>query len=104
MCKAQRGEATNLAVKKTFSAVRGLIPNCREVSRLQSESAGAPASLMKRVGMRLHLLVCGWCRRYGKQIRFLRAAAHDHEDELPPSLSLSAERRERMKQSLNNPN
>jgi len=53
--------------------------------------------------MRLHLLVCGWCRRYGKQIRFLREAAHEHEDELPPSVSLSAERRERMKQSLHNP-
>jgi hypothetical protein len=50
--------------------------------------------------MRLHLLVCGWCRRYGKQIRFLREAAHAHEEELPPQVSLSAGRSEEMKRTL----
>ena len=89
-------------MKKKLSAVRLLLPSCREVSRLQSESNGEPSSLAKRLGMRLHLLVCSWCRRYGKQVRFLRAAAHEHGDECESHspTELSAEQRERMKQSL----
>jgi hypothetical protein len=46
---------------------------------------------------------CKWCRRYGKQIRFLRDAAHDYLDELTEAAPrrLSPEARERLKRSLN---
>ncbi|MCI0533881.1 MAG: hypothetical protein L0Z50_01495 [Verrucomicrobiales bacterium] len=81
---------------------RTLMPTCREASRLQSQALDQPLSLPKRVGLRLHLLVCKWCRRYGRQIRFLRAAAHDHHDELTEGIprTLSPEARERLKRSL----
>ena len=59
-----------------------LLPTCRQVSRLQSDLLDQPLSLPRRFGLRLHLLVCKWCRRYGKQIRFLHEAAHEHADEL----------------------
>ena len=81
---------------------RALVPNCREASRLQSEALDHPLSLPKRFGLRLHLLVCKWCRRYGKQIRFLRQALRQHTDETNEATShtLSPEARERLKRSL----
>ncbi len=79
-----------------------LLPACRQVSRLQSDLLDRPLSLPKRFGLRLHLLVCKWCRRYGKQIRFLRQAVHEHPDELSQATpqTLSPEARERLKNSL----
>ena len=79
-----------------------LLPTCREVARLQSESLDHSLSFPKRLGMRVHLLVCSWCRRYGKQIDFLRHAVRDHPDELTQAhpQALSSEARERMKRAL----
>ena len=61
-----------------------------------------PLSPAKRLGLWLHLLICKWCRRYGKQIRFLREAAHEHREELTEAApqQLSAGARERIKGSL----
>jgi len=84
------------------SACRTLSPNCREVSRLQSEALDHSLSAPKRTGMRMHLLLCRWCRRYGKQIHFLHEAVRGHPDEVNelPQQTLSPEARERFKQSL----
>lgn len=87
---------------KIKSAGAQLSLNCREAARAQSEALEHPLPPLKRFGLRLHLLICQWCRRYGKQIRFLREAAHDHQEELlqaaPQGLSTGA--RERIKQRL----
>jgi RNase P protein component len=50
----------------------------------------------------LHLVLCKWCRRYGKQIRFLRAAAREHHEALAGASSrkLDAAARERIKRRL----
>jgi hypothetical protein len=81
-----------------------LLPTCRQVSRLQSGVLDQPFSLPKRFGLRLHLLVCKWCRRYGKQIRFLRLAVQEHADEVNEAAprTLSPEARERLKRTLSN--
>jgi len=81
---------------------RTIMPTCRQASRLQSDALDQPLSLPKRFGLRLHLLVCKWCRRYGKQIRFLRQAVHEHPDEVNQATprTLSPEARERLKRSL----
>lgn len=94
------------ALKSLLSAFRSgfrlLMPTCRQVSRLQSEVLDRPLSLPKRFGLRLHLLFCKWCRRYGKQIRFLSRAAHDHPEQLTEATphTLSPAARERLKRSL----
>jgi hypothetical protein len=84
------------------TGLRTLSPNCREASRLQSDALEQPLSLPKRFGLRVHLLLCKWCRRYGKQIRFLRHAARNHCEELTEATprALSPEARERLKHSL----
>ena len=82
--------------------VRVLLPTCRDASRLQSQALDHPLSWQTRFGLRLHLLVCQWCRRYGRQIRFLRQMVQEHPDELTDAASptLSPAARERLKQSL----
>ena len=84
------------------TGLRAVMPTCREVTRLQSDALDRNLPFSKRIGLRLHLLVCSWCRRYGKQVRFLREAMHDHPDELceASSQGLSPEARERLKRAL----
>ena len=80
-----------------------LLTNCREASRLQSEALDRSLNFSESAGLRLHLVCCRWCRRYGRQLRFLRLAARQSEiaSGVPPQ-GLSAEARERMKQAIRN--
>jgi hypothetical protein len=48
-----------------------VIPNCRETQKLQSRNLDVKLSLWKRGVLWMHCVMCGWCRRYGKQINFL---------------------------------
>jgi hypothetical protein len=86
-------------MKKVFSA---FFLTCRQATQLQSDALDTKLCASKRFGLRLHLLICKWCRRYGKQIRFLRDVALDHPDHLTEAgpQKLSAEARERIKQRL----
>jgi hypothetical protein len=95
----------NWLTNKLKSLERGmaeLSPSCREATRLQSEAMDRPLSLRRRIGLRLHLVLCRWCRRYGKQIGFLRSVAHEHEkhEETLPPQTLRPEARERIKERL----
>src|SRR5262245_33799248 len=93
-------------VKNLASALktgfRTLLPTCRDVSRLQSQALDRSLSGPERFGLRLHMLLCKRCRRYGKQIRFLREAVQEHPEQVtdaaPQTLSPAA--RERLKRSL----
>ena len=87
------------ALKK---GLRAISPNCREASRLQSESFEHPLSPLQRFGLRVHLFLCKWCRCYGTQIRFLRHAAHEHPHEVAEATlsTLSPATRERLKRAL----
>jgi len=81
---------------------RTISPTCREVARLQSDALDQDLGISKRLGLRIHLLMCRWCRRYGKQIRFLRLATREHADDLCQASPqrLSPEARERLKRAL----
>src|SRR2546427_11661475 len=92
---------TNIA-KTLTRGLADLSPNCKAASRLQSEALDHKLPSRQRFGLRVHLLLCKWCRRYGKQITFLRKAAHEHPDEMaePVPQKLSVEARDRIKQKL----
>jgi hypothetical protein len=89
-------------MKTLAKAIAVLSPTCKEASRLQSKALDGKLSLMQRIGLQIHLCLCKWCRRYGKQIGFLHDAAREHPDEFsqPLSRTLSQDARERMKQRL----
>jgi hypothetical protein len=97
----QRLKNLGTALRKGF---RTVMPTCRQASQLQSEALDHELSHAKRFGLRLHLLLCRWCRRYGEQIRALREAAHEHPDKFTEAApnTLSAEGRERLRRSLKN--
>ncbi len=48
--------------------------SCREVAQLHSESLDRPLSRSERWAVGLHLVYCSACRRFRRQLRFLRAA------------------------------
>ena len=89
-------------LKNLIKGMAALSPNCKQASRLQSESLDRKLPILQRIGLQLHLMLCKWCRRYGKQIRFLRQAAHQHSDDLeePTDQRLPDAARERIKQRL----
>ena len=77
-------------------------PNCAEMSRLASRSLEQPLAWRTRLKMRLHFLICVWCQRYFKQLRFTHAAAShldEHAEMLPPR-PLSPAARQRIVQRL----
>ena len=86
--------------KRNDKLVSLLSPSCRQASRLQSESLDRSLTFFESIGLRLHLVLCKWCRRYGEQIKFLRRAAPQSEQHAAPTAGLSPEARERIKQKL----
>jgi hypothetical protein len=76
--------------------------NCRQVTRLVSQSMDARLPWHQRLAVRVHLLYCVWCRRYAAQIQFLRKAAKGLAIEGPGTIpaKLSDEAKEQMRQRL----
>ncbi len=91
-------------LRNTGRGLAALSPNCREASRLQSEALDHPLAPAPKLGLRLHLLLCRTCLRYGRQLRLLHEAAPRcadpaHPYPLPgPDLSPAA--RERLQKAL----
>ncbi len=84
--------------------LRTLSPSCREATRLQSEALDHPLTGAQRWGLKIHLFLCKWCRRYRAQLQLLRLAArhqceHQEQAALPV---LSADARQRLKQAIQN--
>ena len=92
---------TNL-MKLLAKGVADLSPSCKEVTRLQSAALDRKLTLLQRLGLRIHLVLCKWCRRYGKQITFLRSATQRcaEDEQLSPPQVLPSEARERIKRRL----
>jgi hypothetical protein len=76
--------------------------NCREATRLISQSLDAKLPWHRRLALRFHLLYCIWCRRYAAQLQFLRMAARGLPPEAlyAPSAKLSSEEKEKMRARL----
>jgi hypothetical protein len=89
-------------VKTLVRRLGDLSPSCKEAIRLQSAALDRKLTLMERFGLRFHLVLCKWCRAYGRQITFLRSAAREHalDDQHLPQEALSSEARERIKRML----
>jgi len=77
-------------------------PNCAEMSRLASSSLDQPPSWKLRCKMRLHYLICVWCERYRKHLKFLHRVAPQFPQELETASNqkLSTEAKQRMIQHL----
>jgi hypothetical protein len=91
-------------MKSLIKVIRALSPNCKESIRLQSDALDRPLRLFQRIGLRVHLALCIWCSRYGKQIKFLRSTAQHCEHDHGPEQKLPSEASERIKRALKDAN
>lgn len=88
---------------RNLAGALGLLsPTCRQATRLQSEARDRRLSFFEKLGLRLHLFLCKWCRRYGEQLEFLRSAARECEqaESRQSPQGLPPEARERIKEKL----
>jgi hypothetical protein len=80
-----------------------LMLNCREASRLASESLDRRLPLTSRIRLRLHLMMCHYCRRFSAQMRMLKTWSLRidlwHQDRFPEA-QLSETARARIRQAL----
>ncbi len=81
-----------------------LMLTCREVTRLVSESMDSSLPWRKRIGIRLHFMMCISCTRYHRQLLLIRELIRNYlsEEESATDVrdKLSPESRQRMKQAL----
>lgn len=80
------------------------LPDCKEMTQTFSASLDRDLTLRERIISKLHLFTCEACRRYLKQIRFLRdAVVNTGLPEFaaqPSSASLSLKAKERLKKAI----
>lgn len=53
---------------------------CEEAAFLASEELDRPLTASETVAVRVHHVICPGCRRYRRQVRFLRDALHRLEN------------------------
>ncbi len=53
---------------------------CDQASRLLSESQEIPLNFTQRAALRFHLWICRSCRRYRRQLHFLRKLLRDSHE------------------------
>lgn len=98
------GNASLLARRNRFQTalvkfIGKRTPKCREVARILSQSMDSRLRLGMRIKLRLHCLICAWCRRYERDLRDLRKFASslpDHTDAFSQD-TLSSTAKDRMK-------
>ena len=99
----EKNYIVNSALPKKLAAwINILSPTCKQVSRLQSQALARPLSLPEQFGLRIHLFICRWCRRFGEQVKFLRSATHQcpQHEQVDPSQGLTVEGRQRIKRAM----
>jgi hypothetical protein len=89
-------------IESLCQSVRDFSPNCEQAARLQSESLDLRLPWRQRTGLRIHLMLCQWCRRYAQHLEFLRHAAREYKSRVPEQtqVTLGVEARERIQRAL----
>ncbi len=65
-----------------------VLPSCKQVAEQVSENIDRPLTGMRWLKMKLHLLMCNYCRRYNEQITLTVKTLKDLEPEQKPSKTL----------------
>lgn len=78
------------------------MPSCKDVSELISLAIDSRLPLRKRLSIRLHVSMCGFCRRYEKQLHLLRRGFTCYADpeQNKAEKSLSPEARARLEKAM----
>jgi hypothetical protein len=77
-------------------------PTCPEVTRILSLGMDKQLSLTMRVKLRIHYLMCSFCERYMKQLKYIRQVSREFPDKIGEisDAKLPAEAKQRLKEAL----
>lgn len=56
--------------------------NCREITELVSKDLDKEISLIERLSIAFHVMMCSQCRNFKHQTRFMRKAAQRYTERL----------------------
>lgn len=73
--------------------------NCREISRLVSESMDRELRWWQKAGIRFHNMMCTYCARFSRQLHEIRALMALHQDRTGPQ-KMDEEVKQRIKSML----
>lgn len=96
----------NKAMKSLSKIMNLVLPDCKEVAELSSISMDETLPLKKRMGLKLHIMLCKFCRRNNQQLYLIRnligkKLRNDEESSKSDSQShLSEESRQRIAKVL----
>ena len=90
-------------LRRLACSLAELSPSCKVAARLQSEALDHKLTRRQQLGLRIHLVLCKWCSRYGKQIAFVREAAQSQPDKATTAIPrhLTDEAKQRIRKRLN---
>jgi hypothetical protein len=77
-------------------------PTCPEVTRTLSLGMDKELPLITRIKLRIHFLMCSFCERYMKQLKYIREVSREFPEKIGEvsEASLSENAKERMKAAL----
>ena len=77
-------------------------PTCPEVIRILSLSMDKELPLIMCINLRIHYLMCSFCERYMRQLKYIREVAREFPDKIGDisDAKLPADAKERMKTAL----
>jgi hypothetical protein len=77
--------------------------NCEESARLLSTRQDSSLGRTEQLALRLHLMICRACRRYNKQLQFIRKLfqALHKKDMVSSEFKISDEKRKHIKKMVN---
>jgi len=77
-------------------------PTCPEIVRILSLGMDKELSLMMRIKLRIHYLMCSFCERYMKQLKYIREVLREFPEKIGDvsDASLPSDAKERMKAAL----
>lgn len=59
-----------------------LTPRCPDVVRLLSLGMEQRLSLMTRIRLKIHFLMCSFCQRYAAQLKYLHEVSHEFPEKV----------------------
>ncbi len=60
------------AMKSLSKIMNYVLPDCKEVAELSSNSLDEILPFKKRLGLKLHIIMCKFCRRNNEQLYLIR--------------------------------
>ena len=77
-------------------------PKCPEVTRILSQGMEKELPLITRIKLRIHFLMCSFCERYMKQLKYIRQVSREFPEKIGEvsDAALPPDAKERIKSAL----